>query len=118
MAENVEQLECTSFGNVTVKIFNMKTINLNNDGKTFICFHNDEGLLVCNPIIGGSATLSINDNFIATEVNGKVELGKPVFSLPVFTENIEIARSARDKVNGVSENEFETINEILKWKNV
>lgn len=113
MAENVEHLACTLFGNVTVKNFSMKTININNDGKTFIAFHNDEGLLVLNPIVGGSATVSINDSYIATEVNGNMQLGNPVFSLPSFTENIEIAMHVRDKVNNVSQTDFETLENIL-----
>lgn len=91
----------------------MKTVALNNDGKTFICFHNDEGLLVCNPIIGGNPTLSINDSFIATELDGSMKLGNPVFSLPCFTDNIEIARAARDKVSDITEPDFENIKQIL-----
>lgn len=92
----------------------MKTINVNNDGKTFICFHNDEGLLVCNPIIGGSATVSINDNYIATELSGDMQLGSPIFTLPYFTDNIEIARTAREKVDGITDANFETIKTILQ----
>lgn len=91
----------------------MKTLEVKNDAKTFIAFQNDEGLLVFNPIVGGSATLSIDDSYIAVELNGNMQLGSPIFSLPYFTDNIEIARTARDKVNGVSDNELETIKEIL-----
>ncbi len=113
MAEKGERLACISIGDVTVKIFNMKTISVNNDGKTFICFHNDEGLLVCNPIIGGSATLSINDSNAATELNGQMQLGSPIFSFPCFTDNIEVARHVRDKISNVSQTDFETLEKIL-----
>ncbi|MER0442272.1 hypothetical protein [Emticicia sp. W12TSBA100-4] len=113
MAENVERLACTLFGNVTVKNFNMKTINVNNDGKTFIAFQNDEGLLVFNPILGGSATVSVNDNYVATELNGQMQLGSPIFSLPAFTDNIEVARQVRDKVNSISDTDFKTLENIL-----
>lgn len=114
MAENVERLACIYFGNVTVKNFNMKTINVNNDGKTFIAFQTDEGLLVLNPILGGSATVSINDSYVATELNGQMQLGSPIFSLPSFTDNIEIARHVRDKLNNVSQKDFKTLENILR----
>jgi len=113
VAEKGERLVCISIGDVTVKIFNMKTINVNNDGKTFIAFHNDEGLLVLNPILGGNATVCINDSFVATELSGQMQLGSPLFSLPSFTDNIEVARHVRDKLNNISESEFETLENIL-----
>lgn len=92
----------------------MAQVGLNlQESETFVCFRNKEGIFVFNKMVQGSATIQVNEHGIATSGAFVVDLELSGFSFGQLANNIDEVREMKAKIEGLNDNEVETINGIL-----
>ena len=93
----------------------MAQVNLNlSESETYICFKNSEGIFVFNKMTAGAILLDINEHQIATGFSGNAQLELSGFSFGELAPQIDIIRDMKNKIEGLNENEVQTINTLFE----
>lgn len=92
----------------------MRQEQLKTDGTAFITFLREDGILVFMPILGGSATIEINEHDIATKISGTLEFREPKFGLPQFVDTLGEIQDIQTKLKNLSDEELAIINDMAQ----
>lgn len=87
---------------------------LKTDGSAFVTFLRPDGILVFMPILGGSATLEINEHHIATKISGTIEFQDPKFGLAQFVDTLGDAQIIQDKLHRLTDEQIQHLNDMAQ----
>lgn len=92
----------------------MAQVNLNlQESETYVCFRNKEGIFVFNQLKQGSASVEVNEHGIATSIAAVADLELSGFTFGELCPQIDLVREMKAKIEGLNENEVETLKNIL-----